>query len=74
MRQCFFVHKGHYTKLIHAPSPRDRWDDVGCSYCETFPKDVCVIAHGDIEFVNRIRQRRVRFAPSRTSLIPITWI
>ena len=46
--------QGHVAKLIHAPSPPFRWDDVGCSYRETFPVDHCVVAHGDIELVSRI--------------------
>ncbi len=35
--------QGHEAKLIHAPSPPFRWDDVGCSYRETFPEDWCII-------------------------------
>ena len=54
--------QGHGAKLIHAPSPPFRWDDVGCSYRETFPEDACVISHGDIELVTRIRQER-RWTP-----------
>ncbi|MEO8165226.1 MAG: ATP-grasp domain-containing protein [Betaproteobacteria bacterium] len=54
--------QGHDAKLIHAPSPPFRWDDVGCSYRETFPKDACVISHGDIELVTRIHQER-RWTP-----------
>ncbi len=50
--------QGHDAKLIHAPSPPFRWDDVGCFYRETFSKDACVIAHGDIALMNRIRQKR----------------
>jgi hypothetical protein len=54
--------QGHYAKIIHAPSPPFRWDDVGCSYRETFPADACVVAHGDIELVTRIREER-RWTP-----------
>ena len=54
--------QGHDVKLIHAPSPPFRWDDVGCSYRETFPKDACVISHGDIELVTRIHQEH-RWTP-----------
>ncbi|NLS98214.1 MAG: ATP-grasp domain-containing protein [Planctomycetaceae bacterium] len=51
--------QGHDVKVIHTPSPPFRWDDVGCSYRETFPKDACVVSHGDIELVTRIvRERR----------------
>jgi hypothetical protein len=54
--------QGHLVKIIHAPSPPFRWDDVGCSYRATFPADACVVAHGDIELVTRIRQER-RWTP-----------
>lgn len=54
--------QGHDAKLIHAPSPPFRWDDVGCSYRETFPEDSCVISHGDIELVTRIHHER-RWTP-----------
>lgn len=54
--------QGHAARLIHAPSPPYRWDDVGCSYRETFPKDACVISHGDIELVTRI-QKEGRWTP-----------
>lgn len=57
------IHKqGHEVKLIRAPSPPFRWDDIGCSYRETFPKDACVVAHGDIELVTRIHHER-RWTP-----------
>jgi len=48
---------GHDVRLIRAPQPPYRWDDAGCSYRETFSKDSCVIAHGDIELVSRIYRR-----------------
>jgi len=54
--------QGNDAKLIHAPSPPFRWDDVGCSYRETFPEDACVVAHGDIELVTRIHRER-RWVP-----------
>lgn len=47
--------QGHVAKVISAPSPPFRWDDVGCSYRETFAADACVVAHGDIELMTRIR-------------------
>lgn len=50
--------QGHDAKLIHAPSPPFRWDDVGASYRETFPKDACVVAHGDIELMTRIHKEQ----------------
>jgi hypothetical protein len=54
--------QGQQAKLVHAPSPPFRWEDVGCSYRETFPKDACVISHGDIELVTRIHRER-RWTP-----------
>lgn len=48
--------QGHEAKLIQTPSPPFRWDDVGCSYRETFSKDACVVSHGDIELTTRIQQ------------------
>lgn len=54
--------QGHDAKLIQAPNPPFRWDDVGCSYRETFPKDAFVVAHGDIELVTRI-QKEQRWTP-----------
>jgi hypothetical protein len=54
--------QGHDAKLIHAPTPPFRWDDVGCSYRETFPADACVVSHGDIELVTRIHKER-RWTP-----------
>ena len=54
--------RGHEAKLIHAPSPPFRWDDVGCSYRETFPEGACVVAHGDIELITRIHRER-RWTP-----------
>ena len=50
---------GDEVKLIQAPSPPYRWDDVACSYRDTFPEDSCVVSHGDIELVTRIdREKR----------------
>jgi hypothetical protein len=54
--------QGHTVKIIHAPSPPFRWDDVGCSYRETFPAEACVVAHGDIELMTRINTER-RWTP-----------
>ncbi len=54
--------QGHTAKIIHAPSPPFRWDDIGCSYRDTFPEDSCVVSHGDIELVIRITEER-RWSP-----------
>ena len=54
--------QGHDVKLIYGPKPPFRWDDVGCSYREAFPQDACVVSHGDIELVTRIR-REGRWVP-----------
>jgi hypothetical protein len=60
--------QGHEVHLIRAPQPPYRWDDVGCSYRETFPKDACVVAHGDIELVSRIAHER-RWTPGAFATI-----
>ncbi len=54
--------QGHEVRLIRAPRPPYRWDDVDCGYRQTFPKDACVIAHGDIELATRIHRER-RWTP-----------
>ena len=54
--------QGHSAKVIRTPSPPFRWDDIGCSYRDTFPEGACVVSHGDIELVTRIRQER-RWTP-----------
>ena len=54
--------QGNDVKQIHAPRPPYRWDDAGCSYRDTFPKEACVIALGDIELVTRIHHER-RWSP-----------
>lgn len=54
--------QGNEVKLIRAPSPPYRWDDVGCSYRDTFSADACVVSHGDIELVTRIHRER-RWTP-----------
>jgi hypothetical protein len=46
--------QGHEVKAVRAPSPPYRWEDVGCSYRDTFPKEACVVAHGDIGLVTRV--------------------
>jgi hypothetical protein len=46
--------QGYEVNLIRPPQPPYRWDDVGSSYREAFPKGRCVVAHGDIELVTRI--------------------
>jgi len=50
--------QGHDVRLIHAPSPPFRWEDIGCSYRDAFPQDACVISHGDIDLVTRIHRER----------------
>ncbi|REJ66320.1 MAG: DUF4343 domain-containing protein [Planctomycetota bacterium] len=54
--------QGFGVKLLQVPSPPFRWEDVGCSYRETFPEEACVISHGDIELVTRIHRER-RWTP-----------
>jgi hypothetical protein len=60
--------QGHEARLIRAPQPPYRWDDVGCSYRETFLKDACVVAHGDIELVHRV-VREGRWTPGAFATI-----
>lgn len=48
--------QGHEAKFIRAPAPPFRWEDIGCSYRETFPEDACVIMHGDIQMATKIYQ------------------
>ena len=54
--------QGHEALLVRAPQPPYRWDDVGSSYWDARPAEACVVAHGDIEFVTRIR-REGRWSP-----------
>ena len=54
--------QGHVAKLIEPPSPPYRWDDVGCSYRDSFAKDACVITVGDIELILRLRAEK-RWTP-----------
>jgi hypothetical protein len=51
--------QGHDVKLVRAPSPPYRWEDAGCFYRNTFGKDACVVAHGDIELATRIIRERL---------------
>lgn len=53
---------GHEARLIRAPQPPFRWDDVGCSYRDTFPAGACVVVHGDIELVTKVHRER-RWTP-----------
>lgn len=46
--------EGQSYKLISAPKAGYSWDDEGCSYRHVFPKDACVVFHGDIELSLRI--------------------
>jgi hypothetical protein len=54
--------QGHEAKLAYAPQPPYRWDDIGCSYRESFAEDACVVALGDIELVTRVHHER-RWVP-----------
>ncbi len=51
--------QGHLVELLRSPSPPYRWDDVDCSYRDAAPADACVVSHGDIELVTRIRNERL---------------
>jgi hypothetical protein len=50
---------GHEVRFVHTPSPPYRWEDEGCSYRRAFPKDACVVTHGDIELVTRVRREKL---------------
>jgi hypothetical protein len=50
--------QGHAAMLVHAPSPPFRGEDVGCSCRETFPKEHCVVSHGDIELVTKTNNEK----------------
>lgn len=54
--------QGHELRLIGAPSPPYRWDDVDNAYRSAFPADACVVTHGDIELVTRVARER-RWTP-----------
>lgn len=54
--------QGHEVRLIRPPAPPYRWDDVGCSYRETFTAEACVVCHGDIELVTPVH-REQRWMP-----------
>ncbi len=53
---------GHACKLIQAPKAGYSWEEEGCSYRQTFPKDACVIVHGDIALSVRVN-REHRWTP-----------
>jgi hypothetical protein len=50
--------QGYEARLVHPPRPPYRWDDAGCGYRATFPKEACVVALDDIELMTRIHQER----------------
>ena len=53
--------QGHTCKLDNPPTPPFRWEDVDCSYRQTFPAEHCVVAHGDIGLIAKIyREKRWR--------------
>ena len=54
--------QGHAVEFVNAPGPPYRWDDVGSSYRKAFAAGACVVAHGDIELVTRIRNE-ARWTP-----------
>ena len=51
--------QGHDIRLIGAPNPPYRWDDVDSAYRSAFPADACVVTHGDIELVMRVARERI---------------
>lgn len=59
---------GHEAVLVRTPAPPYRWKDVGCTYRDAFPRHACVVAHGDIELVTRVRRERL-WAPGAYATI-----
>jgi hypothetical protein len=55
--------QGHGLKLIRPPQPPYRWDDVDSPFRDTFPPDACVIALGDIAYVQHVA-RESQWAPA----------
>ncbi|QDU54554.1 ATP-grasp domain-containing protein [Aeoliella mucimassa] len=51
--------QGFEAKVIGAPKPPYRWDDLKHTYRDEFPAGSCVVAHGDIELVTRIGQEQI---------------
>jgi hypothetical protein len=47
---------GHTARLVGAPDPPHRWDDVKSSYRDAFPRGACVVVHADIDLATRVRR------------------
>lgn len=41
---------------VTRPAMPYQWDDVDCSYRNAFPRGSCVVTHGDIDLVARVRK------------------
>jgi len=49
------VRQGHETKSVARPDLPYTWADTKFAYRKLFPKGACVVTHGDIDLVNRVR-------------------
>jgi len=50
------IRHGYLVKSVRRPRPPYSWDDVTPGYRGVFPKDACVIAHGDIDLIQRVKR------------------
>jgi hypothetical protein len=48
--------QGHEAKVVGRPEPPWTWDDVGQNFQNTFDAGRCVVTHGDIDLVQRVRE------------------
>jgi len=49
------VRQGHEIKSVARPDLPYTWADTKFAYRKLFPKGACVVTHGDIDLVNRVR-------------------
>lgn len=45
---------GQTAVSVQRPPAPYQWDDVDCSYRNSFPEGACVVAHGDVDLVQRV--------------------
>lgn len=53
------VRNGHSVVSVKRPDPPYQWDDVQATYRRAFPRGACVVTHGDIDLVQRVRADRL---------------
>ncbi len=49
------VRSGFEVRSINRPNPPYGWDDTESAYRNAFPFGSCVVAHADIDLINRVR-------------------